>query len=250
MKLTILGSGTGVPSLRRGSPGALVQTDGTSILLDSGSGTLRRMLEVGVTYKDLDVILYSHIHPDHISELVPFLFACKYHEDPRQKDLLVVGGKGFGEYLSNLRGVYGAWVVPDTFVMEVKEVRADALEVETVRIRTLPVKHAAESVGYRLETQSGQTLVYSGDTDYCRNIVALAKGADVLLLEASFPETLKTNGHLTPSLAGRIAEEAGCKKLMLTHFYPPCDQTDIRRSCQKFFSGEVIVAEDMMVIEF
>jgi len=74
-ELVVLGSGTGVPSLRRGSPGLLLISDGTYVLIDSGPGTLRRMLEAGVTYQDIDLLLYTHIHPDHVSELVPLLFA-------------------------------------------------------------------------------------------------------------------------------------------------------------------------------
>ena len=74
-ELILLGSGTGVPSLKRGSPGLVVVTEGSRVLVDSGPATLRRMLEVGLTCHDTDLLLYTHIHPDHVSDLVPFLFA-------------------------------------------------------------------------------------------------------------------------------------------------------------------------------
>ncbi len=249
MELIILGSGTGVPSLTRGAPAALIKADDTSVLLDSGSGTLGKMLQTGVTYKDLDAILYSHIHPDHVADLVPLIFACKYKEDPREKDLFILGGKGFRDYFEGLRWVYGGWVEPETFHIHIKEVSADNMELGDFQVTTLPLEHTPESVGYRLESPQGRTLVFSGDTDYCRNIVKLAKGADLLLLEASFPEGKKVKGHLTPSLAGRIAHEAGCKRLILTHFYPPCDHSDIKGDCQRTYQGEVLLAEDMMRIE-
>jgi ribonuclease BN (tRNA processing enzyme) len=248
MQLIILGSGTGVPSLNRGSPGFLVKTENQSILLDGGSGTLQRMLQTGVTYKDLDAVLYTHIHPDHCADLVPLLFACKYQEEPRFKDLLITGGKGFRDYLEGLRWVHGSWIEPQTFRLHIREVATDELSIGDLLVRTLPLDHMRESVGYRITSPQGHALVYSGDTAYCPTIVELAKGADLLLLECSFPEGKKIAGHLTPALAGRIAQEAGCKRLCLTHFYPPCDQADIKGACRQVFKGEVLLAEDMMRI--
>jgi ribonuclease BN (tRNA processing enzyme) len=248
VELIILGSGTGIPSLTRGSPGFLVKTENQSILLDGGSGTLARMLQAGVTYKDLDAVLYTHIHPDHCADLVPLIFAGKYQEDPREKDLIIVGGMGFRAYFEGLRWVHGKLIEPDTFRIHTRDVRTDELTIGDLHLATLPLEHAPESVGYRLTSSRGRTLVYSGDTDYCLNIVELARGTDLLLLECSFPEGQKVKGHLTPALAGRIAHEAGCKRLVLTHFYPPCDHADIKRDCQNDFAGEVLLAADTMRI--
>jgi ribonuclease BN (tRNA processing enzyme) len=248
MELIILGSGTGVPSLKRGSPGFLIKAGEQSILMDSGSGTVARMLRAGVTYKEVDAVLYSHIHPDHVADLVPLIFACKYQEAPREKDLLILGGKGFRDYFEGLRSLYGSWIEPEAFRIHIQEALADDVKIEELQITTLPLEHIPESVGYRVTSPTGRTVVYSGDTDYCRNIVELARGADLLILECSFPEGQKVKGHLTPALAGRIAHEAGCTRLILTHLYPPCDQFDIRGDCQKVFSGEVLLAEDMMRI--
>jgi ribonuclease BN (tRNA processing enzyme) len=248
MELIILGSGTGVPSLKRGSPGFLIKAGEQSILMDSGSGTLAKMLRAGVTYKEVDAVLYSHIHPDHVADLVPLIFACKYHEDPRTRDLRVLGGRGFRAYFEGLKSVYGNWIEPETFRIHIQEVVSDEVEIGGLRITTIPIEHAPQSVGYRVTSPQGRTVVYSGDTDYCPNIVELARGADLLILECSFPEGQKIKGHLTPALAGRIAREAGCTRLVLTHLYPPCDQSDIRGDCRDVFPGEVLLAEDMMRI--
>jgi ribonuclease BN (tRNA processing enzyme) len=248
MELIILGSGTGVPSLKRGSPGFLIKAGKQSILLDSGSGTLGKMLRAGITYKEVDAVLYSHIHPDHSADLVPLIFACKYHDDPRTKDLRILGGRGFRDFFNGLSGVYGTWIEPETFRIHIQEVIADDIQIGDVWITSIPLEHAPESVGYRLTSPKGRTVVYSGDTEYCRNIVELARGADLLIVECSFPEGKQVKGHLTPSLAGRIALEAGCTQLVLTHLYPPCDQSDIRGECHAVFPGEVLLAEDMMRI--
>ena len=130
MELTILGSGTGVPSLKRGSPGALIKEGAQFLLLDSGSGTLTRMLRAGVTYKEVDAVLYSHIHPDHVADLVPLIFACKYQEDPREKDFLILGGRGFRDYFEGLKSVYGSWIEPETFRIHMQEAIADDVVVD------------------------------------------------------------------------------------------------------------------------
>lgn len=106
--------------------------------------------------------------------------------------------------------------------------------------------HMIPTIGYRLEFSSGKVLVYSGDTDYCENIVELAKGADVLILECSFPDDLRVEGHLVPSLCAKIAKESGCKVLALSHFYPQWEGRDILRECRSFYNGNIILAEDLM----
>jgi ribonuclease BN (tRNA processing enzyme) len=62
------------------------------------------------------------------------------------------------------------------------------------------------------------------------------------------PEGSKIPGHLVPSEAGTIAQQARVKKLVLTHFYPPSDEVDVAEQASRTFSGEVIRAADLMVI--
>jgi len=248
-ELIILGSGTGVPSLRRGSPGLLLLSERSKVLIDSGSGTLRKMLEVGTTYRDIDLLLYTHNHPDHIADLVPFLFACKYADFPRQKDLLCIGGPGFKHYFSQLKEVYGSWIDPQSYHLTIKEISKKPLLFHDLKIFAKPMAHIPESVGYRIEFQDGKSIAVSGDTDYCKNIIDLAFGVDLLVLECSFPDEKKVEGHLTPSLTGRIGLELNCKRLLLTHFYPVCDQIDLLEQCRRVYKGEIIIGEDLMEIK-
>lgn len=248
-ELIVLGSGTGIPSLRRGSPGLLLLSDSTKALIDSGSGTLRKMLDVGVTYRDVDMILYTHIHPDHVSDLVPILFACKYAELPREEDLLCIGGPGFKSYFEKLKKLYGHWIDPLSYELTIKEISQEGLPYRDLKILSKPMAHISESVGYRIEFRDGKSMAVSGDTDYCQNIIDLAAEVDLLVLECSFPDGKKVEGHLTPSLAGRIASESRCRKLMLYHFYPICDQYDILMQCKQVYQGEVLLAEDLMKVK-
>jgi ribonuclease BN (tRNA processing enzyme) len=247
-ELIILGSGTGIPSLRRGPPGLLIISETSKVLIDSGAGTLRTMLKTGITYRDIDLLLYTHTHPDHISELVPILFASRYSDLPREKDLLSVGGVGFKHYFDQIKKVYGRWVEPQTYRLSIRETSEKPVLFNDMKIFSKPMAHISESVGYRVELKDGRSIAISGDTDYCENIVELGFEVDLLVLECSFPDERKVEGHLTPSLAGRIGSESHCKRLLLTHLYPMCDQVDILRQCRQVYQGETILGEDLMRI--
>ncbi|MBN2097722.1 MAG: ribonuclease Z, partial [Candidatus Omnitrophica bacterium] len=65
MEVTILGSGTGVPALKRNAAGLLIKVENENLLFDSGPGIIRKLLELGLTYHDIDYIFYTHFHTDH-----------------------------------------------------------------------------------------------------------------------------------------------------------------------------------------
>jgi len=248
-EVIILGSGTGVPSKRRWAPGLVLFSEDAQVLIDSGSGILRRMLDIGMTYHDVDLLLYTHLHPDHIADFIPILFACKYADLPREKDLLCIGGPGFENYFNQLKKIYGRWIESRSYHLTIAEISQKPLLFRDLMIFSKPMTHTPESIGYRIELADGKSIAVSGDTDYSETIVDLALEADLLVLECSFPEGKKVEGHLTPSLAGRIASESHCKRLLLTHLYPVCDSTDIVGQCKEVFKGEIILAEDLMRVK-
>jgi ribonuclease BN (tRNA processing enzyme) len=245
MMLTVLGSGTCVPSLRRGGPGLLVQSGQSSLLLDSGLGSLHKLLKLGLSYRDIDYLCYTHLHPDHTAELVPFLFACNYGEAVRRKSLTIIGGPGFEQFFQQLTAVYGHWLQARHYPLKLLELPGGKWQGPDFSLTTAPVQHSPQSIAYRIEAK-GNSLVVSGDSDYCSSLVKLAQGCDLLVLECAFPEGKKVEGHLTPGLAGQIASGAGCRRLLLTHFYPICDEFPLKEQCRKAFSGELILAEDLL----
>ena len=250
MEIIIIGSGTGVPSLRRGSPATVIRVGDHLLLLDSGSGTLRRLLEAGVDFRDVDYLFYSHFHPDHTSDLVPFLFASNYgSEEVRRRGLTIIGPPGMTAFYDQLKGIYGKWIVPQGYSLGIEEVSSGEIPFGDFTISGFPLAHTDHSVGFRITGEGGKVVSYSGDTDYCANLIALARDAGVLMVECSFPDGRKVEGHLTPLLAGRAAREAGCKKVVLTHLYPPCDSHDVVGAVKREFAGEVALAEDFMRVE-
>jgi len=253
MTVTILGSGTCVPSLKRSACAVMIDVGGSKLLFDSGPGTMRRLLKTDTTIFDLDYIFYSHFHPDHTAELVPLIFATKY-PDPqqRQKPLTIAAGWGFKDFWERLKAVYGRWIelAPGLLkIIELDNKSPDSRRFEDFTLESAPVEHNDESIAYRINNPGGGAVVYSGDTDYSENLVALAAGADLLICESALPDAMGVKGHLTPSKAGQIATRAKVGKLVLTHFYPACDQVDIEQECRKTYAGPLILAEDLMRIE-
>jgi ribonuclease BN (tRNA processing enzyme) len=240
----IIGSGTGVPSKRRVCPAILVRAEGEIMLLDTGPGTLATLLHQGVTYTDIDRIFYTHMHPDHCGDMTSILFAMRNVEPRRTKPLHVYGPRGLKGFYHDLNRVYGNCLTPKTYELNLTELREDELSLGGWRVKTSAMNHMVPTIGYRLEFSNGKVLVYSGDTGYCENIVGLARDADVLVLECSFPEDLRVEGHLVPSMCARIALESGCKTLVLSHFYPQWEAYDILEECRKFYDGGLVLAED------
>jgi ribonuclease BN (tRNA processing enzyme) len=253
-RVTILGSGTCVPRLDRSACAILVETGRSKILFDLGPGTIRRLLEYGVTIFDITHLAFSHFHPDHSAEWVPFIFATKYPDGTRRKkQLTVLGGTGLNSFYKGLQGAYGQWIVLPETQMTVRELDGavdETLDFRDFSLTARPTEHRPESLAYRIEDERGRSIVYSGDTDDCSSLPELARNADLLICEAAMPDHLKVPGHLTPGLAGRIAQKASARSLVLTHLYPECDEVDIVKQARKAYKGKIFPAEDLMTFTF
>lgn len=246
MKITILGSGTAVPSLERNSSGILIQNQGTNSLIDCGYGTLHQLLRLEITYQDIHRIYFTHNHPDHIYDLIPLLFANRYPLAPRKNILEIVAGPGFKEFFEGLLKAYKGWLTPRTYEINIIEQDEDTRNYGGLSVTTRKVNHLPISRGYRIIDEKGRVAAFSGDTDSCEAMIDLGKNADLMVLECATPDELKIEGHLSPTPAAKLAQKAQCKKLCLTHFYPPCDLAEFRTIVAQEYTGELFFAEDLM----
>lgn len=252
-RITVLGSGTCVPSLIRSSCALLLEGRSEKVLLDVGPGTMHRLLARDVQIDDIDAILLSHFHPDHAGELPSFLFSTKYPAPmKRSQTLRLTGGRGIKDFYEALNKSYDhALGLPEGFFQmnELEESGESETLLSDFSLAWTSVAHRPESRAYRFTAKNGFSVVYSGDTDYSESLVDLAAGADILISESAFPDGEKVEGHLTPSLAGEIASRAHVGHLVLTHFYPVCEFYDIEAQCRKSFSGRFTTATDLLQIE-
>ncbi|MEJ2717199.1 MAG: MBL fold metallo-hydrolase [Deltaproteobacteria bacterium] len=251
MEVTVLGSGTATPSLKRNASGLAVRSSGSLILVDIGPGTMRRMSEAGIDSTLIDAILITHFHPDHVSDLVPFLFASNYAFGPvREEPFYLIGPQGLEHYYEGLVAVYQHWIVPTGERLLRKELltdKPDSFSLDGLKIRSVPSVHTSPSLSYRIDAD-GVSVTISGDTDVSDDLSEMAAGTDLFICECSMPDGKKVPGHLVPSEAGRMAAKASAKKLLLTHLYPPCEEVDVVRQAASHFSGEIEKARDLMVI--
>jgi len=246
IELTIVGSGTCALQSQRSMSGYALRHKNFFMLMDCGDGVLRRCLEAGLKPFEIDALLISHLHIDHIADIVPLLWGLKHAPDlKREKPLHFFGPPGLQQFFEKLPAIYGRWLENFPFPLVVKNVAQEEFTVGPWKANTLPMQHGAAANGYRL--QSGEKVIaYSGDTGECAEVINLGKRADLFILECSFAKDYGAENHLHALQAGRIARQAECKKLILTHLYPECDQADILSICRKEFSGSVELASDLM----
>lgn len=248
MKLTILGSGTCIPNKKRGSSGYLLETSDSKILLDCGSGTTWKLEQIGVNYLEIDHIFFSHIHPDHTGDLVPFLFATKYsHFKEREKPLKLWGGEGFISFFNALKKAYGHWITPEELCID--ELKGGSESFEDFRIKAIKVPHIESSQAYKIESE-GKTLIYSGDTDYSESLINLSHKSDLLIIECALAnDSLKMKGHLTPNEVIKTINASNPKKVVITHLYPECDDEEVVEKIRNNVDAQVIEAQDLLEIK-
>ena len=246
MDLTILGSGTCVPTKRRSSSCYFLRIGDQNILLDLGFGSMRRMLDAGVDYRDIDTVVITHTHLDHIGDLGPLVMALRYTPGFRRtRPLTLIGPAGFASYLRDYAALAARWFFKeDGFPIRIIELSGDSAAFDTWRVTAFPMKHSVAANGYRIEAGT-RVLAYSGDTGECDAVTPLLHEASLAILECSLPDDLAIDDHLTPSRAGRLAALAGPERLLLTHFYPMMDDIDVVAECGRYFKGNIFRAEDL-----
>ncbi len=260
MKLTILGSGTSIIKKDRLAPGYLLELDsGESFLFDCGGTAIQQFANIDFDYLNLDHILISHPHPDHMGGLISLLHGLALKsmyfkmtgEQARKQKLFIHAYPGFAKDYKILRNTIIAESI-ETYPLKIIECKNKRVKYPKFILETKIVLHAEKlftSIAFRLEADK-KVFVYSGDSRYCDALIKLAKKADLFLCDScSMEKGLGSGYHLTPEGAGKTAQEAGVKKLVLTHHYDVKPSAQILKEAKKYFSGEIILAKDLMEIK-
>ena len=142
--------------------------------------------------------------------------------------------------------VFGKWVLSDRYNIAIEEHWEDNFDVGSIKVSTLPMEHGEACIGYRFDDSQGKSLVYSGDTAPCSNIIKLATGCDALLMECTQPESSPKEGHTSTLQAGAIAKKADVKTLFLTHISPENDTIDLDSQVSAVYDGVVFAVRDGM----
>jgi ribonuclease BN (tRNA processing enzyme) len=233
MKLTVLGSGTHLPDPARGSAGYLLQHGETSVLIDSGSGTLQRLGRAGCDPVDLDAIVYTHRHIDHCADLPALVFHIRHFPSPaRLRDLPIWAGQGFAAHLAALQRAYEGALEPAQFDLPVHELPIDgpgSAELPGgLLLDTLPARHDAGALHLRFTAPGGVTVTFSGDTGPSDALEQLAAGTDLFVCECGLPPHDDYPFHLNAQQVAGVVAAARPRRVVLSHLSPRHDlQADL-----------------------
>ncbi len=239
MLLTVLGCAGSVPAAYSPASGYLVQAGDTSVVLDLGNGTfgaLQRYLDPFT----LDALILSHLHPDHCADVSAMTVYRRYHPHPPPSDVLPLYGPS--DAAERLAAAYAPNAVERnaTDLSDIYDFRSYTATacIGPFEVRAARVEHPCEA--YALWVRHGaRVLVYSGDTGPCPQLVELATGADVLLVEASWPDRADNppGVHLSGTDAGQAAAAAEVGRLLITHVPPWTDAEQVLGEAKAAFNG-------------
>jgi ribonuclease BN (tRNA processing enzyme) len=217
VRLTVIGSSPSWPNPGEASSGYLVDTSGGSLLLDCGNGVLGRLRahrEAGPT-----AIVLSHLDPDHISDLWSVMFGVTYGPLDWSAVTTLYAPPGGRVVLAEVLDAFGLTLAHLERAIAVREYRTtEPLAVAGATLRFARTRHSAHSYATRIE-DDGRTLVFTGDAGLTAGLVEHARGADLLLAEATFavqPESPDAT-HMTARQTAGLGRDAAVGRLLLTH---------------------------------
>lgn len=213
MKLTVLGCNGPYPAPGGACSGYLLQEGDTRVLLDCGAGVLAQ-LEKYMPPQNLTAIVLSHLHYDHMSDMLPLIYRCP----------------GLPVYLPGAPAAVRA-LLENAF--ELHDI-AQGGQIGCLRMTACPGRHPVPAYAARFENGDGRALVYTGDTNTCPAMADFAKNCDLLLADGCFARAQWSaeKPHLSAFLAAEMAAQAGVKALLLTHFTPGYDADTLLREAR------------------
>ena len=268
----ILGSGGPAFNRERASAGYVLWIDGQArMLVDMGGGAYFRFSQSEAKMSDLALVAISHLHPDHVSDLPAFLWLS---QQMRQEPLRIVGPAG-----NSVGGPAGNDVAPDfqTFLTRLFDDKTGAFQVlggsfggrgngirldismidhtkaeptmvyegHGLTVTALGIPHAnMPTLAYRVETRDG-SIVFSSDQNGTNpRFVDFARKANVLIMHLAIAPGTTSPLHAAPAVVGRIAQEAGVGRLIVSHiglFDLDAAIADLRKN----YSGPLTVGADL-----
>ena len=270
VEIEILGSG-GPEIDGRASASYLLWIDGKArLLVDSGSGSMLRFEQSGAKLEDLEAIVLTHLHIDHVVDLPSYIKAGYF--TPRNRTLPILGPVGnqyfpsTNEFIETLFGKKGAYrymsdiLTPQSDSFQIIPEAIDAPNLVTRHFKSftlniINVNHGiVPALGLRIAI-AGKNLVISGDTSNVDGqLEKLTENTDLFIAHHAIPEihgTYANNLHMTPSIIADVANRSNVKKVLLTHRMKRTigNEEKSLKIMRKKYQGEIIFAEDRMKIK-
>ncbi|MEH7072417.1 MBL fold metallo-hydrolase [Neobacillus drentensis] len=242
MKLTIIGYWGGYPKKNGASSGYLLEHEGYQLLIDCGSGVLSKLQNI-TQPENLDAVILSHYHPDHIADIGVL-----------QHARLIQGFLGkkpptlplFGHQLDPYE--FSKLTYKD-ITKGVSYTPNETLTVGPFQVSFLRTDHPAPCFAMRIEA-SGKSIVYTGDSSFKDEFIEFSQSTDLLLCECNFyrHQNGKSAGHMNSVDAGKFAQKAEVKQLILTHLPHYGDISELITEAANEFTGIIMLAEEFQSI--
>ena len=285
MRVTLLGTGSPIPQIDRFGPATLVEAGGKRLLFDAGRGVVLRLWQLGFQIGSVDTVFLTHFHSDHTVGL-PDLWltgALGGGFGGRITPFHLIGPVGTQRLMAGLEAAYAddlnIRIAEGKANGNIKPVTGFATHVEEypacgvvytrdgITVNAFEVDHGPEikpAVGYRID-YAGRTVVLSGDTRKHPNVIAAARGADLLVHEVASARPgllqipimkLIVNHHTTPAEAGAVFAETRPRLAVFTHLVllanasiPAPTLDDVVAETRSAYAGPLEVGEDLMSIK-
>lgn len=236
-RLVLLGTGTCNLDSKRAGSAVLIELPGTRVVFDFGRGVAERIASLGFIQDDIQKVVLSHFHPDHLSDLVPFIHAGLYSTvDPRSRDLYIFGPAGVHEVIARVLSIVD---FPDPldapFRVVVREVedrlRTGALEGSYTRLPP------AGNHGLRFDYR-GRSYAVTGDSHFHQEEVEFVREADLAIIDA---------GHLSDDELVELAVASAPSSLICSHLYRDLDLEWLQGQARsRGFAGRILIGRDGM----
>ena len=273
MELTLLGTGCPKVDYKRFGPSNLVSTKKTKVLVDCGSGVTQRLDQIKISTADIDALLLTHLHSDHVVDLYQLIISS-WHSY-RIKPWVIYGPKGTKKFIKKIMNAwkderlqrikYESRSSISAFKTIIKEFKSKGdIKIKDIKIKYFEVDHKPVNFAYGFSFfNNNKKLTISGDTRPCDSLMQNAQNSDVLLHEVFIEYEMNKTSKLrtkktlhnvkeyhTPSnLVGKVAKLTNCKKLVLTHFVPTrFNVSKLKKIVKKDFGKDPIIGEDLLTI--
>lgn len=258
MRLTVLGGSSAAPNPGAGCSGYLVETSGgTRLVLDLGPGTLQE-LRRHADMRTLHGIVVSHVHLDHVLDLLALRHALAYNPRPAARPIPVWLPPGGAQFLARAAAPFDECDAPGVFAatIDVREYDPNqALTIGDAVVTFAPAVHYVPTWAMRVAAAGrGGDLAYTGDTGPAAPLAEFFRGAAVVISEATLLETggqpFGERRSLTAAEAGGLARAAGANILVLTHLWEELGFAAYRRQAAATFPGRLDIARPGLIVEW
>jgi ribonuclease Z len=264
IKVTLLGTGSPVPSMDRFSACILVEAGTRKLLFDAGRGCPIRLQQAQVPWRDVTAMFVTHLHSDHVLG-IPDVFLTGW-TNGRTAPFEVWGPRGTNDMVTHIVQAYqfdiGTRLLnsrqPPAYVAT-DIVPGVVYERDGVKVTAFEVDHGdvKPAFGYRIDS-GGRSVVLSGDTRFSENLIRSAQGVDVLVHEVALgapnlseQQQYALGLHTRPDRAADVFRRVNPKLAVYSHILLLGNVTsdDVIAMTRRTYSGPLEMGADLTVIE-